>query len=71
MNSSIYTSNGTLVVERVIWSGVSRHIKSAGGKFESFYRTHAETKFCKRGWGKRAERDFHIALEAVKKEIYN
>jgi hypothetical protein len=71
MNSSIYTANNTLVVEQVIWSGISRYIKSAGGKFEHFYRTHAETKFRKTGWGKRAQRDFHIALAAVKKEIYN
>ena len=69
--NSIYTSNGALVVERVIWSGVNRYVKNADGKFENFYRTHAEAKFCKRGWGKRAERDFHIAFAEVKKEIYN
>ena len=70
MNSSIYTSNDTLVVEQVIWSGVRRYIKSAGGKFEGFYRIHSEVKFRKTSWGKRAARDFHIALNMVKKEIY-
>jgi hypothetical protein len=71
MNNSIYTSNGTLVVQQTIWSGVRRLVKSADGSFTSFYRTHAQPKFRKTGWGKRAERDFHIALAEVKKEIYN
>jgi hypothetical protein len=71
MDSSIYTSNGTLVVQQTIWSGVRRLVKSADGSFTSFYRTHAQPKFRKTGWGKRAERDFHIALAEVKKEIYN
>jgi hypothetical protein len=71
MNNSIYTSNGTLVVQQTIWSGVRRLVKSTDGSFASFYRAHTQPKFRKTGWGKRAERDFHIALAEVKKEIYN
>lgn len=67
--SSIYTSKGSLIVEQIIWSGVSRYVKHADRSCEHFYRTHSEAKFTKRGWGKRAARDFGIALARVKAEL--
>lgn len=65
----IYTNKGSLIVERTIWSGVQRYVKHADGKCEHFYRTNTESKFTKRGWGKRAERDFDVAFQSVKSEI--
>ena len=67
--NSIYTSNGTLVVEEIIWSGIRRYIKNADGTYSNFYRTTNEVKFTKRGWGERAKRDFFLALSRVKAEL--
>lgn len=67
--SSIYTSAGKLVVEQEIWSGVRRFIKSPDGTVEGFYRAAGSDKFRKTGWGKRAARDFELALSAVRAEI--
>lgn len=67
--SSIYTSAGKLVVEQEIWSGVRRFVKNPDGTFEGFYRVNGEEKFRKTGWGKRAARDFELALSAVRAEI--
>jgi hypothetical protein len=67
--NSIYTSNGTLVVQHEIATGVRKFVKQANGVFEGFYRAHTQEKFRKTAWGKRAERDFHAILAAVKKEL--
>jgi hypothetical protein len=67
--NSIYTSNGTLVVEQAIWSGIRRCIKNADGTYEGFYRTHSETKFKKTGWGKKAKDSFDRAFAEVKAEL--
>lgn len=67
--NSIYTSDGKLVVEQEIWSGVRRFVKSPGGKVEGFYRVAGSDKFRKTGWGERAARDFERALRAVRAEI--
>lgn len=67
--NSIYTSNGTLVVEQTIWSGIRRCIKNADGTYSYFYRTHGETKFKKRGWGQKAKDAFDRAFKEVKTEL--
>ena len=67
--NSIYTSKNSLVVEKVIWSGVCRYVKHMDGTYENFYRANTETKFTKTGWGKRAARDFQIAFNSVKAEL--
>lgn len=67
--SSIYTSNGTLVVEQAIWSGIRRCIKNADGTYSYFYRTNSETKFKKRGWGQKAKDSFDKAFAEVKAEL--
>lgn len=67
--NSIYTSAGKLVVEQEIWSGVRRLVKNPDGTVEGFYRANGADKFTKTGWGKRAARDFELALRAVRAEI--
>ena len=67
--NQIYTSNGSLIVEQVIWSGVHKAIKHADGKVEIFYRTNDEKKFRKTGWGKRAARDFESFFAKVKAQL--
>lgn len=66
--NSIYTNNGTLVVEQTIWSGVSKYVKNADGTYEGFYRTHSELKFRKQGWGKKAKVAFAVAFDQVQAE---
>lgn len=67
--SSIYTSNGALVVEQVIWSGVRKFIKNADGTCEQFYRTNDKQTFRKTGWGEKAKKGFQAAFAQVKAEL--
>jgi hypothetical protein len=67
--NSIYTSNGTLVVQEEIWSGVRKFIKNQDGKCSQFYKVHGKENFIKTGWGKKAKQSFDLALSRVKKEL--
>jgi hypothetical protein len=70
MQSSIYTNQGSLVVDQVIWSGVIRIIKQSDGTCERFYRIHGQPKFRKTGWGARAAKEFEALIRKVRDEIY-